>query len=746
MDAARFHRFLYENSRTGFVLIERSDLGNGGPIDFVISEANPAFLRMANMQRDGLIGSRVSDLVPDLLPRIAAACGEAQESGGFARLELAFAERGLYYDAEVSIVEPGLFAVTIEDVSERKRMEGSLRDSEFFLRKSQDVGDLGSYYYDIGADNWISSKKLDELFGIDASFPRSSEGWAAVIHPEDRDDMMAYLLEHVVKGKNRFDREYRIRRIDDGEERWVHGTGELEFDSRGETSKMIGTIQDITRRKRMELSLRDSEFFLRKSQEVGDLGSYYYDIKGDNWISSKKLDEIFGIDAGFPKTSAGWSQIMHPEDREEMLKYLLEDVIKGRNRFDREYRIRRVGDGEDRWVHGLGELEFDAEGSTAKMIGTIQDITLRKKAEDDIRLLNAELEARVAARTEELVRANAELASTLNRLKESYEQNIRSEKLAALGQLTAGIAHEMNTPLGVILAADRQAEGFAEFLREALALRDALSEGERSFLDELLGYARAETADFDPAVLRLRRKAIVEGLRGCSIEGLGALAEKLSCFDPQPPIGSLVEASALPRFREIVELAYWVASFLKSRWIIRTSADKAATVVRALKNYSHQDYREEMVEADVIQDIETALTLLQNKIKLGVTVLRDFKPLPLVRCVPDKLAQVWVNLLDNAIQAMNYSGTLRISTATVKDWAVVRVGDDGPGIPEEIRGKIFEPFFTTKPRGEGSGLGLDICSRILGELGGRIEFTSVPGETVFSVYLRADGKATEGAA
>ena len=140
-------------------------------------------------------------------------------------------------------------------------------------------------------------------------------------------------------------------------------------------------VRNITERKRSELALQSSEFFLRKSQAVATIGSYYLNAQTGRWRSSAALDEILGIHEGFPKDVNGWISVVHPEHQEEMLRYLQEHVIAGHNRFDWEYRIIRKSDRQERWVHGLGELEFDDQGNTITMIGTIQDITARRLSE-----------------------------------------------------------------------------------------------------------------------------------------------------------------------------------------------------------------------------------------------------------------------------------------------------------------------------------------------------------------------------
>ena len=138
-------------------------------------------------------------------------------------------------------------------------------------------------------------------------------------------------------------------------------------------------------------------------------------------------------------------------------------------------------------------------------------------------------------------------------------------------------------------------------------------------------------------------------------------------------------------------------------------------------------------------EIETILTLYQNKIKYAVEVIQTYQTNE--KCIGnrDKLNQVWINLLNNGLQAMSYKGKLEIRTELNKSWIVVSFIDSGIGIPKEIQDKIFDPFFTTKKHGEGIGIGLDICKKIITNIGGKIEFESYPGRTQFSVWLKSAG-------
>jgi signal transduction histidine kinase len=171
--------------------------------------------------------------------------------------------------------------------------------------------------------------------------------------------------------------------------------------------------------------------------------------------------------------------------------------------------------------------------------------------------------------------------------------------------------------------------------------------------------------------------------------------------------------------------------------MITSSTERASKVITALKTYSHKDTNVQMVPHDVVADIEMVLTLFHNQTKYGIEVMREYDEVPKVMCIPDRLHQVWVNIINNAIQAMDYKGTLKINISQVDNRVRVSITDSGPGISDAVADRIFEPFFSTKELGVGTGLGLDIVKRILDEIDGSIDFQTKPGQTTFNIWLQA---------
>jgi signal transduction histidine kinase len=176
---------------------------------------------------------------------------------------------------------------------------------------------------------------------------------------------------------------------------------------------------------------------------------------------------------------------------------------------------------------------------------------------------------------------------------------------------------------------------------------------------------------------------------------------------------------------------------------IALAADKTSKVVFALKNYSHTRQSESVEPASLANLLDTVLSIYHNQLKYGIEVSTDYDDVPKVPCFADELSQVWTNLVSNAMQAMEGRGTLHVELRNLGNVAQVRITDSGPGIPEHVQPRIFEPFYTTKERGQGTGLGLDICKKIVAKHEGRIYFDTEPGRTTFIVELPIEGpKAT----
>lgn len=328
--------------------------------------------------------------------------------------------------------------------------------------------------------------------------------------------------------------------------------------------------------------------------------------------------------------------------------------------------------------------------------------------------------------TARLRRVNADLE---RKVEERSARLTRSEKLAALGNLAAGLAHELNSPLQTLRFA---AEGLAE--EEVSA---PLSEGESALVETILGAARSArpAARADTGTLR---EILAPRLASAGLPIDGETARRLADLGiPEPDARTLALVRDAPE--DVLRAARGARARDAYREALKDSLGRIDTIVQALRIYTHRDHRGVPAEADIAKQVDAVLALSANRLRSGIRVVREFAGLPPYRCYAEKLQQVWMALIDNALDAMGEEGTLTIRGSSGPEGVSVSVEDTGPGIPENLADRVFEPFFTTKPAGEGSGLGLATVSEIVRTHRGSLTFDSRPGRTVFTVNLPAAG-------
>lgn len=332
---------------------------------------------------------------------------------------------------------------------------------------------------------------------------------------------------------------------------------------------------------------------------------------------------------------------------------------------------------------------------------------------------------------------NQELANAIQDLKMAQVELIQSAKMAALGQLIAGVAHEVNTPLGAIRSSVENIDDFFTHNLEKLPqFFQEISPERYSDLLILLQKSSQQPTTLSAKEKRQFKRGLIRQLEERKIENADTIADTLvdlGVYEDISPFLSLLED---PDRSNILHKIYQIATLQKSTQTIKMATQRAAKVVFALKNYARYNATGEKTIAKLTDGIETVLTLYQNQIKQGVEVIKNYQDnLPAILCYPDELNQVWTNLIHNGLQAMELRGVLTIDVRQEDDNLQVRISDSGQGIPPEVMPRIFQPFFTTKPPGEGSGLGLDIVKKIIDKHEGKIEVESIPGKTTFTVSI-----------
>lgn len=352
-----------------------------------------------------------------------------------------------------------------------------------------------------------------------------------------------------------------------------------------------------------------------------------------------------------------WFDHIHPDDIPQIFSSLAMLFSDGEKTY--EYRFRD-SKGRYIWMHDMLRLIHDDQGNPIEVVGSLTDITERKQME------------------EALQKKGEEQRSLIQKLQEAHEQLIHSEKMASVGQLAAGIAHEINNPVGFVNSNMGSLQSYADTLFHLIDEYDRL-------------FKQAEkSAELDQQLNAIRKKADLEFLKG-DVEDL-----------------------------------------------VRESMDglkRVKDIVQSLKDFSHVG-ETDWQEADVHQGLDSTLNIVKNEIKYKATIVKEYGKLPPIRCIISQLNQVFMNLFVNASHAIKETGTITISTGAEKDWIWIKIRDTGSGIAPENLKRIFEPFFTTKPVGSGTGLGLSLTYGIIKKHQGTIDVESELGKgTCFTLRL-----------
>jgi signal transduction histidine kinase len=411
-------------------------------------------------------------------------------------------------------------------------------------------------------------------------------------------------------------------------------------------------------------------------------------------------------------------------DAAETMFVLLEGEYQARGEFAGESVVRDLKAGEITGLLPFSRMKTYTFGARALSDGTMLRFP--------------------ASRFPELVQKMPELTTRLvgmmsDRIREFTRFEQQRDRLAALGKLSAGLAHELNNPASAAKRASSQLRDMLKRIKNAsheLGRRE-LTAQQRTEIERLeTSLMQASDPPPDPLTASALEDQIDSLLRSHGQNDLWQLAADLARRNFKPEaleqlfatLDADTARAALVRISTSIEISGLLSE-------IESSTSRISDLVGAIKEYTFMDQAPKQ-NVDIVKTLENTLTILNHKLKRGVTVQRDYEKTPLlVDSFGSELNQVWTNIIDNAIDAMGGKGELRVRTYRQDGSAVVEIIDNGPGISPEVQPHIFEPFFTTKGVGEGTGLGLDTVQRIVKKHRGSIQVRSKPGDTCFQVWL-----------
>ena len=535
-------------------------------------------------------------------------------------------------------------------------MTHRLVQSERTLNEAQQLVHIGSWERDLITNSFLCSEEIFRILEIDLAHGGISyETFILTVHPEDR-EMVDRAYMTCIRTREPFDIVHRLL-LANGRVKWVNEHGTFYYDSNGIPLRSVGTIQDITERKHTDDILRISATafethegititdvqanIIRVNQAFQNITGYSQEeVLGKNLriLSSGRQDKAF--------YAAMWQQLLDNGSWSGEI-----------------WNKRKSGQIYPEWLTITAVK--NEQGATTEYVGIFSDITTRKEAE------------------EEQAKYNEELKALNHQLQDTQSMLLQSEKMSSIGQLAAGVAHEINNPIGYVYSNLGTLE---KYVQDTFGMIDL--------------YEQAEEAITDAGV-RSKLKAAKDKL------DIGFLKEDLR---------ALMNES-------------------------RDGITRVKQIVQNLKDFSHVDASDEWHFADLHKGLDSTLNIVNNEIKYKAEVVREYGELPEIECMPSQLNQVFMNLLVNASHAIEERGTITIRTGATHNgqqggevW--VEVADTGKGIAPEHLKKIFDPFFTTKPVGKGTGLGLSLSYGIIQKHHGRIEVHSEVGKgTTFRVCL-----------
>lgn len=493
-----------------------------------------------------------------------------------------------------------------------------------------------------------------------------------LLHPDEQAHVPTQ-ARHLLETVGSYDLEFRLR-CKDGSYKWMLSRGKVfERSATGQPLRAVGTHIDLTDRKRLEDMTMAAALYTRRLIEASLDPLVTISPEGKITDVNSATERVTGVNRTKLIDSDFADYFTEPEQARLGYQKVFSDG------FVTDYPLAiRSESGQVIDVLYNASVYRDANAQVRGVFAAARDITVQKMALEELEQHRSHLEQLVATRTAELARRLEETTALNQQLEASQNQLLQSEKMASVGQLAAGVAHEINNPVGFVSSNLRTLGGY---LQDIFAITDAY---------EALEAGGSDTCDALASIRQLKSEKDLGFLKSDTLQLLAECSDGLA---------------------------------------------RVAKIVRDLKTFSRAE-QAIYQWADLHAGLDSTLNIVWNELKYKCTVEKAYGPLPQVFCVPGQINQVFLNLLVNAGQAIADKGCITLRTGQQGEQVFVAVTDSGGGISPENQRRIFEPFFTTKPIGQGTGLGLSLSYNIVQKHHGRIEVSSEWGKgATFTIWL-----------
>ncbi|MBE9145935.1 PAS domain-containing sensor histidine kinase [Planktothrix mougeotii] len=549
------------------------------------------------------------------------------------------------------------------DITERQRDQMALRISEERLNLALNATQDGLWDWNVATGETYFSSTLKSMLGyVGDEMKPHVNSWEKLLHPDDQSRVITILNEHFKGTSEYYEAEYRMR-TKSGNWKWILAQGQVaEWDTLGHPLRMVGTHKDIHDRKTAELALSETAAKLEEAQRLAHIGHWEYDLITQEVKWSAELFRIFGFEGKSVPTFKEHLAMIHPDDQDLFISQVNAAIQEGKP-YDVDVRFYRPN-GELFYLNARGMAAQDSHNQIVRLFGTALDISDRKRAEI---ALQKSVEYREVAQRE--ANKSQELEETLKQLKQTQINLIQAEKMSSLGQMVAGVAHEINNPVSFIY-------GNVEHCRE--------------YVSDLL------------SLIQLYQKYYPTS---------------------HPEIQTAIEE---------IDLDFMIQDLPQLLNSMQVGAERIGDIVKSLRTFSRLD-EAEMKAVNLHDNIDSTIRILEHRLKPQphhppIQIIREYGNLPLVECYAGQLNQVFMNLLVNAIDAIEEKqqdltveekqkspDKIYVKTQVEKDQVNIVIRDTGLGIKETVLSRVFDPFYTTKAIGKGTGMGLAISYQIVVE-------------------------------